>query len=99
MEQFPEIPTTREQGFDFESSVLYAMFAPSRTPENIQRQLNEKINEALNSPDVRDRLAKAGLPVTLQSHVQLAARLAAEVQQMERLATEAGIVPHARGSD
>ena len=47
VDALPDVATTREQGYDFESSVLYLLLAPAKTPQATLRLLNEKTNEAL----------------------------------------------------
>jgi tripartite-type tricarboxylate transporter receptor subunit TctC len=93
VDALPDVATAKEQGYEFESSVLYLLLAPAKTPQATLRLLNEKTNEALSTPEVRERLVKAGFPVATPTQEQLAARLAAEARAMEKAAKDAGITP------
>jgi tripartite-type tricarboxylate transporter receptor subunit TctC len=91
--QLPDVPTSRELGYDFSASQAYAVFAPVKTPPALIRVLNEKVAAALNTPDVRERLEKIGYIVEPGQPDALATRLATEAQTMERAARDAKIVP------
>jgi tripartite-type tricarboxylate transporter receptor subunit TctC len=53
----PDVPTLAESGFaGMEDYTWIAMFVPAGTPPDIVRQLNEAVNRAIQSPDVRERL-------------------------------------------
>ena len=55
----PSIPTMQEAGmpgYHFES--WNALFAPANTPKEILARLNSETRKALNSPDVRSRIAE-----------------------------------------
>ena len=58
----PKVPTTKEAGVDnFVVTVWYGVFAPARTPPDIVSRLSREINRALESPDLRARLAAMGV--------------------------------------
>jgi len=56
----PNVPTTREQGLDFEISTWQGLFLPKGTPEPIVRHLNEAVGAALDTPSVRERFEALG---------------------------------------
>jgi tripartite-type tricarboxylate transporter receptor subunit TctC len=90
----PNVPSTKELGYDWESSVYYVVFAPAKTPMPVVNLLNERINAVMHEKDVVDRLAGAGSPVAPAATAQqMAARLAREVDALEKAAKEAGVVP------
>lgn len=61
LELFPSIPTSAELGFpDLEFSAWVGIVAPSSTPEPILERINQVLNEALVSDDVRQKLAALG---------------------------------------
>jgi tripartite-type tricarboxylate transporter receptor subunit TctC len=77
----PDVPTVAESGIpgtrDFEADQWYGLVAPAGTPAAIVATLNEHVNKALSSPDVRARLAAEGAeatPATPQAFGQLIAR-------------------------
>jgi tripartite-type tricarboxylate transporter receptor subunit TctC len=54
---FPDVPTLDEAGVKgYESSVWYALAAPTGTPPAILRRLNAAARTALNEPDTQERL-------------------------------------------
>jgi len=57
----PEVPTFAEAGYP-EGTVVpwYGFVVPRATPPAIVRRINEEINEALKSPEVRERILKMG---------------------------------------
>lgn len=58
---FPDVPTFAEAGFADGAVVpWYGFMVPRATPAAIIKLINAEINEALRSPEVRDRLQKAG---------------------------------------
>lgn len=68
-EVIPEVPTMREQGYpDFELVFAYAMLAPKGTPQAVIDVLYAAATEAVNSPDVRDKLKSVDtIPIALSS--------------------------------
>jgi tripartite-type tricarboxylate transporter receptor subunit TctC len=58
----PDIPTVDEAGLPgLHSSVWGALFAPKGTPPNVIAKLNASIVRALADPEVRQRIADAGM--------------------------------------
>ena len=56
------VPTFTELGIKgVEAQGWFGFFAPAKTPKAIVDQLNRSLNQALNSPDVAERLTKLGL--------------------------------------
>ena len=54
----PDVPTIAEAGFpDVQGSSWFAIFAPAGTPPELVAKLNAEATKALNSPEVRERLA------------------------------------------
>jgi tripartite-type tricarboxylate transporter receptor subunit TctC len=55
---FPTIPTFRELGYeDFTSSTWFALSGPSNLPHDIVALLHDAVQQALQRPDVRQRMA------------------------------------------
>ncbi|HTO46144.1 MAG TPA: tripartite tricarboxylate transporter substrate binding protein [Burkholderiales bacterium] len=58
----PDVPTLAEAGVPgYEATAWFGYLAPAGTPREIVDRLNAEIAKALESPDVRDRLAPGGL--------------------------------------
>lgn len=59
---FPDVPTMGEAGLPgYAAAIWYGVVVPAQTPRPIVALLNKRINEALNEPDVREKLAGAGV--------------------------------------
>jgi len=58
----PDVPTSKEAGVpDFRMSIWYGLFAPTGTPPDIVARLSRETIRALESPELRKRLAAAGV--------------------------------------
>lgn len=57
-EQFPEVPTFREQGFDIVSLGWFGLAAPAGTPPDIVERLNREVRNVMGTPQVQTRLAE-----------------------------------------
>ncbi len=56
-----ELPTAQEQGVaDFDAPGWYALVLPAGTPGPIVRRLNKALTDALDSPEVGNRLSQLG---------------------------------------
>lgn len=92
--QLPNVPSTKEQGFDFTSSGYYALFAPPKTPKQITDLLQANVSAVMDAEDVRRTLAANGFrPPARATPAELSARLAAYTRYLHETAREAGIVP------
>jgi tripartite-type tricarboxylate transporter receptor subunit TctC len=65
LEALPDLPTVAESGYkDFEADQWYGIVAPAGTPPEIVGKLNEQINLALASPELKNRLNSEGAIAT-----------------------------------
>jgi len=55
--QLPDVPTLAETLPGFEVTVWFGFFAPAATPKPVLAKLNDAVVKALNSPDLKERLA------------------------------------------
>ena len=91
---FPDVPTIAESGFPgFEASVWYGFIAPAATPKPVIARLHAEVQKALQSAEVRERLAAAGGEVLPGSSEQFAALIRSERLRYDKLVREAGIKP------
>jgi hypothetical protein len=64
----PELPTAAESGLPgFEITVSFGMRAPKGTPKPVIDTLSVALQEALKSPEVKDRLAAAGAETVVRA--------------------------------
>lgn len=91
---YPDAPTIAESGFPgFEASVWYGFIAPANTPKAIVTRLHDEVQKALQSKEVRERLANAGGEVLPGSSEQFAGLIRNERQRYAKLVREANIKP------
>jgi tripartite-type tricarboxylate transporter receptor subunit TctC len=58
---FPEVPTVAEQGLaDFQAELHYGLLAPAGTPAEVIARINTELSGAVNSQEVRERIAADG---------------------------------------
>jgi tripartite-type tricarboxylate transporter receptor subunit TctC len=56
----PNVPTAKEAGIDYEMSIWAGIFAPKGTPRDIIDKLARALDQALDDPGVKKRLADLG---------------------------------------
>ena len=56
----PDVPTTKELGFNYEVSAWNAIFAPKGTPPAIVAKLSDALDKALDEPKTKQRLLELG---------------------------------------
>jgi len=64
----PDLPTTFEQGLNFEASTWFGFFLPKGTPAAIIKKLHDATAEAINTPSVQQQLAATGTFVVPPDH-------------------------------
>jgi len=88
----PEIPTVDQSGvpgFGYAAWVGY--LAPAGTPREIVTKLNADIINAINAPEVGDKLAAVGFEVQTTSPDEFAQMIQREMARMAKLVRDAGI--------
>ncbi len=93
----PSIPTFRESGLkelaDYEVDNYYGLMAPAGTPREILARVEADTRKALEAPDVRKRLAGAGLDPFVLGPEQMVAAMRNDVTKFKRAIEVAGIKP------
>jgi tripartite-type tricarboxylate transporter receptor subunit TctC len=88
----PDVPTLEELGIkDAVSDTFQGIFAPGETPQPIIDRLVKELTEILGRPDIREKFAKAGLPVVAEGPSAFAARIAHEVPMYKDIIDKAGL--------
>ena len=90
----PDVPTLAEVGVpDLLFAFSFGFWAPAATPEPIVVKLNAALNEVLKEPDIRQRLAQAGVvPVGGAPEVH-SRQVAGEQQMWAQAARQIGYKP------
>ena len=88
----PEVPTTAEVGMpDLLIENWYGMIAPAGTPANIVNLLNRVTNEAMNDPQVAQKLADQGLTVAGDTPEHFRDYIGAEIRKWAKVIKDAGV--------
>ncbi len=91
----PEIPTVRESGgpalADYAVEAWYGLAAPNGTPPEIIRKVGNDARAILNRPEVRRRLADAGVDAVTSTGEQLTESLRADIVRFKQVIDRAHI--------
>src|SRR5258706_134958 len=86
----PGLPTVAESGVPgYESIVMYALFAPARTPAPIIKRLHADLVQFLKSPAGTERFFNAGIEVVGSTPGELATAMKSEMTRMGKLIKDA----------
>ena len=91
----PELPTVAEAGKDhglagFDINTWFGVLAPARTPAPVIEKLNAEIRRALESADVRERMAKLGAEPSPTTPDQFGALIQAELKKYAAVVRASG---------
>ena len=88
----PEIPTVAEAGLPgFEATNWYAILGPAGIPAPIVDKLNRDVIRALQTSDVKERLAGLGADVATQTSEQFGEFIRTEIEKWGKVVRTAGI--------
>jgi tripartite-type tricarboxylate transporter receptor subunit TctC len=89
--QLPEVPTIVESGLPgYEVTIWYAVFAPVATPKPVVARLNADMVKALNSPEMKERMALQGMDPSPSTPAELAAFVKVETAKWAKAAKDSG---------
>ena len=87
----PDVPTMIESGLPgFEATSWYCVVAPAGTPKPIIDKLNAEIVKALNTPEMRQRLADDGAEVEPSTPAELARFVHTEIAKWAQAVKDSG---------
>jgi tripartite-type tricarboxylate transporter receptor subunit TctC len=87
----PDVPTLTESGFPgMEDYTWIAMFVPAGTPPEIVQRLNEAVNRAVQSPDIRERLEGLAFEPVGGTQGAFAEYVKAEIAKWGKVVRETG---------
>jgi len=61
--QLPDVPTVSEQLPGYSATSWIGLVGPAGLPEDVAEKVNEAMRQALNSPEVKDRLTSEGFEI------------------------------------
>jgi tripartite-type tricarboxylate transporter receptor subunit TctC len=92
MELFPDVPTLAESGMPgFEASAWQGMLVPAHTPTPVIQKLNAELMKALQSPDVRKKLALQGAEPLGSTPEEYGRYLKNEIARWAKVVKDTGI--------
>ena len=90
----PELPTIAEAGLPgYEISSWFGAVAPAATPAAVIARLHGDFARALQSADLRDRLAPSGFEVIANTPDQFSRHMQAQSRRLAQVIRETGIKP------
>ena len=88
----PEVPTFEELGYKgFDGVQWYAIVGPAKMPPEITKRLNEEINKAIATPELRQRLSGEALEPMPMTPEEFGRFMAADIAKWSKLARERNI--------
>jgi tripartite-type tricarboxylate transporter receptor subunit TctC len=87
----PELPTVGDVLPGFEITGWQGVAMPAKTPVGIVRKLHAEIVKAMQTPEVREQLAKQGATAHAESPAEFAAFIKAERARITRVGRQVGI--------
>jgi tripartite-type tricarboxylate transporter receptor subunit TctC len=90
--ELPEVPTIAESGVPgYEVTGWYGFYAPAGASTEIVHRLQTEARRGLNSPDVKEKLAKAGNVPVVSSPEEFVAFMRTEISKWAKVIKEEGI--------
>jgi tripartite-type tricarboxylate transporter receptor subunit TctC len=90
----PDVPTIAEAGVPgYEATQWYGFLAPAGTPQDILARIHAEATRALNSAEMRQKLANDGADPAPSTPEAFTAHIGDEIDKWRRVAQAAGIQP------
>ncbi len=87
----PDLPTVAESGLRYETSGWYGLVAPARTPKAVTAKLQASLRQALNAPEMKERLAAQGIDGIASTPEHLTQFLREELDKWTAVVKAAGL--------
>lgn len=85
---FPELPAIAETVPGYETVTWFGMYGPKGMPADLVARINTAVNQALQDPDVKDRLARLGIEPVGGTAQQFASYTDADRAKWRKIITE-----------
>ena len=90
----PEIPTIAESGVPgYEVAAWFGLMAPAKLAPEVQKKLTDTLLAVMAKPEVREKIANAGIDVDVQDSAQLARTIESEIKKWAGWVKAANIQP------
>ena len=88
---FPNTPTIAETLPGFNVVGILGIIAPSGIPRDVRAKISADFAQAINSPEVRERMLQLGMSPVASTPEQFNARIASEIERWSKVIKDAGI--------
>ncbi|MFS0575718.1 tripartite tricarboxylate transporter substrate binding protein [Sporosarcina sp. 179-K 3D1 HS] len=62
MEEFPDVPTAEEKGYNMNHSASFSLYGPKNLPIEIRDAIDTAVAKTMNEEEMKDAFVKIGLP-------------------------------------
>jgi tripartite-type tricarboxylate transporter receptor subunit TctC len=91
MPALPDVPTAREQGFDFPYSFWYGLLGPRGMEADLVSRIQAEVRKVLTTAEVRDRFAQQGATVMSGEAAELRAVMDSDLARWSEVVRTKGI--------
>lgn len=91
LQQFPDVPTFKELGYDVEVHAWQGVVVPAATPQAIRDKLTQALQKTLADPEVNKSLTDFGLEVTPSDGKRMASYAESETKVWHPLIRQRGL--------
>ncbi|BBI54092.1 hypothetical protein HORIV_65130 [Vreelandella olivaria] len=88
----PDVPTFKEQGYDFIAEDFFMLYLPDEVPEERSNKLAEMFYELLQDPSFQDAANDIGLVIQPKSQDETEHYLEQRADDVYEILTESGLV-------
>ncbi len=89
--ELPDVPTVAEAGVPgYEATSWFGLFAPTKTPADVQAKLHAAIIKVLQKPDVIKKIGDQGGEVVTESQAEFGKFIAAENEKWKQVVKTSG---------
>lgn len=92
---FPDVPTAKEQGYEFQSDLWRGVTVPKGTPPAVIARLEDAVRKTVASPEFRQMGERMGFLPAFQGSADFGKSMAAEDAQIGKVMTKAGLAKKA----
>lgn len=90
--ELPDVPTMQEAGYkDFVFPTDMVMLAPAKTPPDVVKWLERETIKVLSTPEMKDKMFKAGFEVKPKGAAAAWARVTKEIDMYKQIIDQSGI--------
>ena len=88
----PDVPTFTQAGVpNFDVRLWYGLLAPAATPKDVVERVNSVITGIINTPELKEALAKQGMDALLMSPAQFGALMRTDFDRYAKIIKTANI--------